>query len=77
MSYYTNKEKLEGKTIADRPLKGDRDINGTYFGTSDGPTPPPTNSGTEKKPDDGTEYKDYDASRNSGGSHSSSTKPEN
>jgi hypothetical protein len=77
MSYYTKKEDLKGKTPADRPLKGDKGINGTYRGTSGGPEPVPPGEGVEKKPADGTEYKDYDASENSGGSHSSTEKPEN
>jgi hypothetical protein len=77
MSYYQKKENLEGKTIADRPLKADKDINGTYRGTSGGPEPVPPGEGVEKKPADPTEYKDYDAAENSGGSHSSTEKPEN
>jgi hypothetical protein len=77
MGYYKKKEDLEGKTTGDRPLKGDKDINGTYRGTSGGPEAVPPGEGVEKKPADGTEYKDYDAKKNSGGSHSSTEKPEN
>jgi len=77
MSYYTNKEKLEGKTIADRPVTGPKHINDDMYGTIGGGEPIPPGEGEEKKPADGTDYKKYDGSKNSGGSHSSSIKPEN
>lgn len=72
MSYYKQKEKIDPKSI-DRNKLGEKNINDPLFDTDQ----------RDKKPGEGSEPvndpsepKVYDGSKNSGGSKSSTEKPE-
>lgn len=71
MSYYHNKEKNDPQNTTTRKNLGKRNVNDPFYGT--GPVPPVE---TFEKEQDPSIPKEYDASKNSGGTHSSTEKPE-
>lgn len=75
MSYYRNKEKYDPENSGNRNKVGPKDINDPFFDTDS-----KDKSEAERlnqKQDDHSIHKDYDGSRNSGGSQSVTQNPEN
>jgi hypothetical protein len=73
MSYYSNKKKYDPNGAGNSKEGSPKHINDPYYGTGSSPANRPVEkkvrkTGAEVPP---TIHKDYDASKNSGGSHSS------
>lgn len=74
MSYYKNKEKVDPAGAGDRNKLGKKDINDPFFDTDQ--RDKKSGEGSESLSNDPSFPKQYDASRNSGGSKSATEKPE-
>ncbi len=73
MNYYKQKEKTDPSSI-DRNRTGRKDVNDPLFDTDQRDKKP--GEGSEPLQDDPSVLKVYDGSKNSGGSHSSTEKPD-
>jgi hypothetical protein len=74
MSYYKNKEKLDPAVADERDKTGPKNINAVFFDTDQ--RDKKYGEGSESPGKDPSIPKAYDGTKNSGGSHSSTEKPQ-